>query len=373
MDKFYIIHGLNEFNAAPYGVLICKDGKFTLDVEKAFNRQRRMLNAGCNQVRRLRTCPVEWGAPVKFDYTHPDYFPLLKQYLAICHQPTQLATAPGPGALCIIDPLDGCSEKVSDAEARAILRKFFAEFAGVSYVEFSAGNEMNGQDNERFMRQVVFPEFKAAGRIPWGYGAIYSTGDNYLEKEKQQAEAIWDEPTMLVPFRRVHSVRDSKSGTLVETVAYWSDKKNKIKVEWSCDGVFDGDSTEDFAVNSKDKVQRRPSIAQVSDALRYIFDRMPVPTLGDGTPKYAYEWISKAINRDDLAAKAIVAVSAEYKCKFGAWPANYGKYTLDYVAPVQPEEPVEPAPVVPEKKTKHLGIIVIVAAVVLALLAWAIF
>lgn len=374
MDKFYIVHGLNEFSTAPYGVLTYKDGKVELDEVKAYNRARRMLNAGCNMFRRLRTCPVEWGAPVRFDWTDEGYFKLLRRYCEILHQPHQLAAHPGPGAIVRIALFDGCSERWmydSPALARSLMQRFFFEFKGMDYVRFDVGNEMNDARAEKFVREVVFPEFQKAGLRPFSYGAIYSQKDNAQEHEKQQAELFWDAPTMLSIVRQVHNVRDDESETLLEALDYFIDKKNGIDVELSVDGVFDGASEEDFAISGNGRVQRRPSLAQLRAAMMLLFKRMPHPLNQDGSPKYGMEWISKAVNRDDLAAAAIAEISRAYKIKFNSWPGNYDKYPQDWQAPADPEKPAPVEPVKPKGDNTRvwIGSICIVIALVLLALA----
>ena len=114
------------------------------------------------------------------------------------------------------------------------------------------------------------------------------------------------------------------------------------------DGVFDGESKDDFAVNARGKVQRRPSPEQLRDAMNYIFSRMPYPMLPTGEPRFGMEWISKVAD-DDIAARSIAVISEMYAKKFGSWPANYGKYPDDFVE----EKPEPRPPVIPEEKPKE--------------------
>lgn len=395
-DKFYIIHGLNEFNAAPYGILRLVDGKVELDEPKAFNRSRRMLDAGCNLFRRLRTCPVEWGAPVKFDWEDEGYFPLLRRYCEIMHNPVQaVAAKPAgrvvkfvkaalgitpPGAGVWLELFDGCSEDwmldpKNYAKARALIRRFFAELGDLPFVYFGVGNEMNQEAARAFVRDVVYPEFKAAGRVPFSYGGHYTPDGRSLEWQKSEAEVAWhSEDVMLQIFRQVHSIRDGLSRNLQAILTYWVDRKNRIKVVFSVDGVFDGAHPEDFAVNSKGKVHRRPSMTQLHDALRTLFSRMPYPTLAGGGIKYGFEWISKVVNRDDITAQAIAVIAAEVERKYGAKPANFGRYPDDWKEPAPTPEPTPtPEPELPQRSAWWPWVVGAVGLVLLAIVVAFIF
>ena len=85
-DKTLILYSpLADFSTAPWGVLKVVDGKVVLDKVKAFNRARRMLNAGANMFRILRR--GVWETAMPFDYDVPGYWDALREYLGILWRP----------------------------------------------------------------------------------------------------------------------------------------------------------------------------------------------------------------------------------------------------------------------------------------------
>jgi hypothetical protein len=58
--------------------------------------------------------------------------------------------------------------------------------------------------------------------------------------------------------------------------------------------------------------------------------------LPDGHPKFGFEYIPKNPDRE-CTSQGVKAISEVYFEQFGEWPANYGKYPSDWVAPVPPE------------------------------------
>ena len=178
---------LANFSTAPWADLIIVDGKVTVNVEKTFNWARMMLNNGANIIRLLRR--GIWETVVGFDFESPDYFSVLKDHAAIVHQPAQ-GEVKGEGATVWIEVFDGCSEEwmydpAQWERARNLLRGLLSTFKDVPYVVFGMGNEMNRPEVVPLVQQVIVPEFQAAGMKPFSFGAIYSTTDDWLEKQKQ--------------------------------------------------------------------------------------------------------------------------------------------------------------------------------------------
>jgi len=390
-DKIYIIKGLIDFLTAPAGVLNVIDGKVVLNKQKAFNRSRIMRNAGSNMERILRRGLVSWGAERTFDFEDEGYWPVMREYVQILHQPYQ-GESPPPGADVWFEIFDGCSEDwmyQDYAKARRLIREAFDNLGHLPYVKFGVGNECNLKDPKKkktdpdtynnlraWVRECVFPEFKQAGKKPFAYGAMYKRQNppgkpGALEWQKYEAEKIWNEKTALAIYRPVHHVRDEMSGDLTDTVDFWV--RHPICTIWSDDGVFDGDSIDDFAIYNG-KTQRRPSPEQIKKAMKYWMDYTKKFDLADGQIKFGFEHCGKAVNNDLVVAKNIVAISKAYFDQFGKWPENFGKYLDDWIVPVIPpviiDDDTEP---LPEPKVKitwqgWLGLAVISIVVILAIM-----
>jgi hypothetical protein len=355
-DKIKIIHGLGGFNTSEHGELNVVDGKVVLDKVKAFNRARKMLNSGANTFRILRR--GIWDVEKIFDWENDGYWPLLREYVGILHQPFQGANPPS-GADVLIEIFDGCSETwmyEDYVKAKKLIRSMFANLGNLPYVKFGVGNELNKdtvlkngthqQEARKLCREVVYPEFKNAGKIPFTYGAsiCHPGTPGPVEWQKYEAEAAWDEKTALAIYRQIHGVMDDTSEELIVSVANWM--KHPICVFWSVDGSWKGNSVCD-RVFYKDKWQIRPSPIEIKKAIRYWMDRVKNWNLPSGQIKYGFEYIGKSINNDDCVANGVRAISEMHKEKFGVWPENYGKYPLDWVDPLPPEPPTPPEPPIP--------------------------
>jgi hypothetical protein len=368
---------MSAFSTAEWGVLFLKDGKVTLNVEKAFNQARRVLDAGANYFRILRR--GAWGLPAggAFDWDTPGYFDIFRQYLEILHQPRQGAGL-GVGADVLLelfdlydDPAKRLYEQANWGIARAMMRRMFSELGHLPWLKFGVGNELN-HDFRDFVLKVVFDEFKEAGKMPFSYGATYSSKDDWLEKEKALAAIAWKGglPDFTLGdavaehiYRQVHGVKDQLSPNLVEAAGYWV--THPLCVIFGVDGVFDGASDCDWALSATGKIQRRPSPAQWGKAVGYVLNykkangEYPAYALTKGPykgqVKFGFEYLPKAINADECSAKGVLAISQEYHTKWGTWPENYGKYTDDWVEPIPPgPEPVppEPGPIPPPEPPK---------------------
>src|SRR4030042_4084416 len=364
-DKILLFQSpLADFCIAPWGsVIYLGNGRFDLDHKKAFNRQRRNLHAGGNMSRILRS--PRWGVPVgqEFDYKHPDYFPVLRKYLEILHNPCQ-GTPKGQGARVVIEPFDGCSEKhwydkANYEEARKLQRTFFAQTADLDFVDIGAGNEMNDQDDSlALFRDVIIPEFDKVGKIPFSYGATYSVkhGDKLIVAQKQEASKKWGDDTSFAIYKQVHGCWDKLSENFVQAVKYWA--RHPMCTFFSVDGCKNSKSPCDFYQD-----QVRPSPVEFMEMVKYVLDYINaglIPTflLETGQPKIAVEFISKVWDNDQCGALPIIAASELYKKVFGVYPFNWGKYPNDWVEPPSPgpdptPEPPPPGPPVQIKPCSY--------------------
>jgi len=361
-DKLLILYSpLADFSTAPWGILRVIDGKVTLDATKAFNRARRMLNAGANMFRILRQ--GVWEVARLYDRDDTGYWDTLREYLAILHQPYQTPGL-GQGADVLIEIFDGCSEswfydKANYPKARKLMQKMFGELAYLPYVKFGVGNELNKPESVDFVEKVAYPEFIKAKIMPFTYGATYKRTDppsaGLLEKQKAKADQAWQGETSKTIYRAVHGVMDAKSENLLDTFEFWAKKAHPIRVIWSADGVFKGASDCDWTtVNGK--IQRRPSEEQWRSAIRFILDHAKTLSLSGGAVKYGFEYLPKAVNKDTCSARGVLTISEEYIRKWGKWPENYDKYPDDWVEPQPPTPstpPIPPTPPVPPQPTKQ--------------------
>jgi len=352
-DKIKIISGLlGDFSTAPWGCLKVIDGKIVLDKNKAFNRARRLLNSGANTFRILRR--NVWSAEVQFDWEDKGYWPMLREFVQILHQPIQGDPGARSGTDVWIEIFDNCSpdkDWMYDPhhwpKAEALIRAMFKNLGHFPFVKFGVGNEMIGEGRS-FVRQCVFPEFKKAGLVPFSYGSVYQRmnplgSPGPLEWQKYEAEKCWDEQTALSMYRPVHGIKDAGSWDLIDTVRFWVANGNPICVLWSMDGVWDGESVCDWTTAPNGQLQHRPSVEQIRSAMKYWLDIAWRFTLPSGQVKYGYEHIPKAENNDLCSAMSIRAISEAYQDRFAALPENFGQYPMDWVEP-KPPAPPEPLP-----------------------------
>ena len=363
-DKILIGYApMADFSTAPWGVLRVVDGKVTIDVTKAFNRSRLALNSGANMFRTLRR--GIWSTQVPFDWEDAGYWDTLREYLTILHMPIQ-GTWYLDGADVLVEIFDGCSEeknaaglqwqydKVNYWRARDLIRAMFRHLGDLPWVKFGVGNEMNKKESVEFVEKVVYPEFKDAGRKPFSYGATYSPDHDWLERQKGEASLAWNDDVSFAIFKQVHGIRDKNTQDLIDTVSYWVNGCTpKLRTIWSVDGIFDGNSDCDFYEDENGRRKTRPSPAQWRSAVKYVLDYALKFETPAGLPRFGFEYLPKAVNKDECSAKGVKAISEEYHTKWGTWPENYGKYPNDYVEPVPPipPPPVPPTPPPdPEKK-----------------------
>ena len=351
-DKIFIAFGLGGFNTSPGGVLEVIDGTVKLNKVKEFNEARVILNAGANYRRILRR--GIWSIVQPFDWEDDGYWPLMREYVSILHQPYQNG-GPGAGARVLFEIFDGCSESwfydpANYEKARQLIRASFANLGNLGFIDFGIGNEVSAAEARMFCRDCVLPEFKSAGRVPFSYGASYIRQNPFgspgpVERQKQEAETCWDEPTALSIFRPVHGIKDENSINGVDTLNFWIAGGNPIRVWRSNDGVWDGE-------NECDRVlynglwQIRPSPAQTRRAVLAVLNAAPTFFMpGGGSPKFAFEVLGKKPNAPECWALNIKAISEAYAERFGALPDNYGRYPDDWVEPIPPPEPPIPPPV----------------------------
>lgn len=356
-DRFLILYSpMADFSTAPWGVLEVVDGKVVLDEAKAFNRARLALDSGANMFRILRR--GVWSIQVPFDCEDVDYWNLFRRYLSILHMPVQ-GTWYLDGADVLVEIFDGCSESwmydpANYGKARQLIQAMFSHLGDLPYIKFGMGNEMQKAESVEFAEKVVYPEFKLAGRIPFSYGATYSTKDDLVEKQKAKASLAWNPPgapdyeigdaVAESIYKQVHGVRDKDSIHLTDTVSYWVN--HPLCTIWSVDGVFDGASDCDYYEDENGKRKTRPSVAQWKSAVKYVLDYAKRFALSAGQVKFGFEYLPKAINADECSAKGVLAISEEYKAKWRVWPENFGKYPNDWTEPIPPEPP-EPEPPIP--------------------------
>lgn len=357
-DKVLIFPSpLADFCTAPWGVLKVVENKVVLDYVKAFNRQRRMLDAGGNMSRMLRS--PKWAVVKEFDWKDPLYFPTLREYLKILHQPVQ-GVARGQGARVVIEVIDGCSEKwhydkANRDEVELIYRTFFTKLQDLDFVDFGTGNEWNKDDSTDVFREVVIPVFDEFKKVPFSYGPSYDykDGPDLIVEHKQAASKRWGDATSFIIYKQVHGCKDYTSPNVRTATDYWA--KHPMTTFFSVDGVKDGASPCDFYES-----QVRPSPVQYASILKYVLDyisagRNPKYLLKTGQPKIAVEFISKVWNNDGCSALATKAVSEVYHNHFGSWPYNFGKYPNDWVQPTEPQPPIPqpPTPPVQEKPCSY--------------------
>ena len=350
-DKIIILQSpLADYSASHWGVIKFIDGDPVLDKVKAFNRSRRFLNVGANCFRILRHADWDVQPGQGLDWKDPRYFPILREYLKILHNPCQ-GTPTGQGARVVIEPFDGCSEKwmynkgYYYEEARQLLRAFFFQTADLDFVDIGAGNEMNKPEKEStaLFRDVIIPEFDKVGKIPFSYGPSYSfkDGPDLIVGHKQEASKKWGDATSFAIYKQVHGIKDKNTDSLKQSVEWWVN--HPMSTFWSVDGVKDGANPCDFYQD-----QVRPSVAQWLSAVKYVLDYCRRGfTLKTGQPKFAFEFISKVWNDDMCGTFPIIAVSKLYKAKFGVYPFNWGKYPNDWVEPPPPGPEPEPEPPIP--------------------------
>jgi len=337
MDKIRIISGLlGDFSTAPWGCLKAVDGKVTLDKVKAFNRARRMLNAGANAFRIFRQNQYE--ANPRFDFWDDGYLSMLKEFVEILHQPIQGPPGDRVGADVLIDMFDMCSDdknwifnRHSWPRAEGIMQGLFDALGGLPYVKFRVGNELNTPDSIPWVTECVYPMFKKNGRLPYSFGAIYSTTDDWLEWQKSAYKTAFGEDAMCHCYRPVHHVKDDRSIDLLDACKNWIDDGNPLSVEIGPDGVMDGLNTCDKTISGSGAIQTRPSREQFASAVKYFLSRPRAFLLPDGHVKYGVEWDNKVVNNDACVASMIQTISDVYLERFGSYPENVGRYPLDWI------------------------------------------
>lgn len=338
---------LAGFSASRWGVLKYAAGKHDLDRPRAFNQARAVLDVGINYERVLRR--GIWGLPVGvpvFDWEDPGYWPLFREWLTILHQPVQ-GIPRGPGADVLVEIFDGCSESwmYSDyAKAKRLILAMFANLGDLSWIKFGVGNELNKPDSVEFVKNAVYPVFKSAGLVPFSFGATYSRNHDLLELQKKAAGALWGDDPVKRIYRQVHGVRDEKSENLLDAMYYYLEHQRGLCCILGCDGVKDGASDCD---DDGDGGKVRPSVTQLRALTKYILTRTIDFFLPGGHRKVGIEYTPSGIYNNPCHSRAIAAVSTEYEIFFGAWPANYGKYTEDWIEPEPPEPPTPPLPPTP--------------------------
>lgn len=356
MDKILIVScGDIPFDTRKPGALYVENGQVKFDHDKTFNAARRLLHAGCNTIYVNRFALTTWTPPaaVDFDWESPGYFEMFREYVKVLHQPVQGETT-APGANIVIDLFLGCIETwqyYDWTKSARLINAFFTALGDLPYVHFAIGRECNSMDSVAWVRDCVGPTFKAAGRVPYSYGASYCQpgGGGPMEMQKGAAvEKVWDERTALKLYRPIHGVKDETSKTLLDAMDNWTRDLHDICVIWSVDGVgvgnLQGDSPDDFIVLPDGRIQRRPSTEQIKSALRYALNNSPWKFMPDGQVKYGFETMTKAMTIE-TAVKQLQAVADVYAEVFGTFPDNYLQYPNDWVNPLPPTPVPVPIPI----------------------------
>ena len=353
MDKMIISATGTPFDTRSFSGLKYDGSKFSLDVPRIFNNSRKLLNAGANYERVLRCGYASWdGMGQTLDWQDSDYFPLMRQYLELRHQPFQGANPP-PGKRIWFEMFNGNEDKnllADPLKARIMMQTLFSNLGDLIYVDFSVGNEMESAEWCEFVINVVYPEFKSAGRIPFAYGASHcQPGMPFgpMEKQKAAYDKLAGEDAALKVWRPVHGVCDSNSENLLIAKKNWlkTHSIQQIRTILSVDGIWQGASPDDMIV-SNGKTQRRPSHAQMQDAINCWLSGADNLNFKAGGPAFGFEYLPKA-QVDDISVASVEAISDMYKKHFGTDPENRGKYPLDWVDPVIP--PVEPPVIIPDE------------------------
>lgn len=218
----------------------------------------------------------------------------------------------------------------SDPDRSARLAEDFIRYLGdlpfVKYGCVNEGNQGGGKPPQavKFHRDVLYPAFIAATRVPFSFGPVYSDEEDLLEAVKKIAgqKEFWGDGVSKIVFREVHQVRDSSSPHFLATVKEWAG--HPIRIAWQADGVKPRPTAREFA-----------SVVEAALALKNI--EIPVPE--DTKVKFLFECLGEVDGPDPYSTKPIAAANEVYEKKFGAPLANIGKYPDDWQDPGPPPEP----------------------------------
>jgi len=340
-DKIALGYGIPAvFCTNPdYGMLLAfPDGQIDLRRKTLFNLARRRMNFGCSIFRVLRHAP--WKNPVRFDIDDPRYWPLFFEFCDILHQPYQKAGA-GQGADVWLEPFDGCGAQYAsdqttldkewifsdEGRVRRTLGNILSMTSSRPFIKVGCGNEIGGTLKQCLcFHEIVFEEFKYFQRVPFSFGATYSTTDDNLEHVKKMAgeKRFWGDTSNKWIFREVHKVRDRDSQHLIEVVEQWGNRP--IRFALQADGV-----------------KPRPNMKEWMSVLEYLFEKirtknLRIPRPADTPLKIIMELFGEVGEIPDPNV-VLAMVSEVYKGKFGSYPVNHGKYPDDWKEPVPPEPP----------------------------------
>jgi hypothetical protein len=336
MDKVRLGYGIPAVVCTnpDYGFLRYVNGKVEVNTERAFNTARRILHAGGSIFRIMRHAP--WHNPARFDIHNPDYRDIIRELTAILHQPYQ-TPGTGQGADIWFEPFDGCGNVdapgqtpldktwifTNEAEVRWTIREVFRIFHDRPYVKIGCGNEIGGTLKQclRF-HEILFEEFKAADRVPFSFGATYSTTDDNIEYVKKMAgeKRFWGDFSNKWIFREVHKVGSDGSTHLHDVVKMWGN--HPIRHCYSADGV-----------------KPRPNITQWRSVLEYVFKNvrtLEIKKPADTKLKIIFELFGEVGGAPELV---MLGASETYAEKFRSLPRNCGEYPFDWIPPQPPPPP----------------------------------
>lgn len=373
MDKIGLVYApLCSLSDTPWGWLKRTNNRWTLRPQVR-GELRAVANVGTNMVRLLALAPwLENGvtdlkrvfAPFaigpsgcfslrQFDN---DYFSILKDIVQIANE----------HALVVwLDLFDHCGcgdtnspwvtneEGVSDYASpradqytRAYIKTLVETLRGRDVI-FGWGNEFRDRDETEFCFRVVAPTLAECG-VLWGRQA-YGADNTYHEPceqdwQKSRLEDAFGVEAKLSVVRPVHGIGVDFSRA--ELIASWWGR-NPIRKCLSDDGVFNGDSAQDYQTDNPSR--RRPSSEQWGETIRALGERQPPPTLDapalTGLWLWAFEHSPKQWQTLETflttQTATLSAMADEIEIWQGAPLANRGKFP-PVVDPVSP--PPEPTP-----------------------------
>jgi hypothetical protein len=368
-DKIYVIFSpLGDISTADFGVVDYKDGKFSLNKAKWYNRLRQAANAGANLIRVLPfSCwsvpdretmfqPFAWNmvqGAWDVDNYNSYYFVIFKEAIAV---------AKSLGLKVQFELFDNCGlwptvrwlnpwcwniQGMSDFYSATNpvykwVNKVMEELGDIC--EISEGNELTEAVGVTAygtsMFSYILPIFQMHEKVPFMYGAMIgkdgngTISDSLQKKMTWDVEATWNENTKIAVFRQNHSCGSEVSEYVVVPCYWWG--KSFHACQFSDDGI-----------------NPRPSISQWVSMAKAILNNYDVEATGYGMAgkiRIAIEHCPKSIDSAE-EAKTVAAIVGEAE-QHGLSFENKGKFPNDYVEPAPPIPPEPPVPSTPVPKIK---------------------
>jgi len=229
-------------------------------------------------------------------------------------------------------------------QVRTFMGRCVDEFAGLDVLW--GFNETHHPDFRPFANAVYFPLVIEKGldynrltngaeaKMPAYVNGAYdwSTGAEPawpLPDIQHWVRADWEEVAgeynVLCILREVHGCRDrARPGYFDAYMEAWRRGGNPIRILVDDDGVFDGDSDEDYVISPSGQRQARPSAAtwkaMVKEALSYLLNVWQPGGMVNKCSNFSHSTKSTSL---DVQLKTIRAMSEGYKEALGAWPGNW--------------------------------------------------